>query len=224
MNKSALNKEVGDFQSTGMASDQLVDMLAKMFNGICHRYGNGLDCEDISQECFVYFFARWGTKIDNQGDSFNFLTTCCINVIRGIRRHKQRHKPISLLNELQAEIIVAPALGCLPMVLGKAPDIAAYRKEGKLVVATERGEIPLAQFCKERQLNYNTMKARIRSGWNPHKAATRPVGNARDDWQVEGVTLHHYCRKCGINYNTIKSRMYRGMALEEALAKAATKP
>ena len=74
----------------------------------------------------------------------------------------------------------------------------------------------LYQYCKEKKLNYYTIRRRIHVlGMSIEKAI-----NAKSQTHLfyEGKNLHAWCKENGVNYNTVKSRIRElGLSVEDAV-------
>lgn len=82
-------------------------------------------------------------------------------------------------------------------------------------------EQTLSQWCRELDLPYGTIQARLAAGWDTEKALSTPVVNKSQEKIVthNGITgnLAFVCRSVGGDYPLVKARMNKGWTLEEAL-------
>ena len=75
----------------------------------------------------------------------------------------------------------------------------------------------LYQYCKEKKLNYYTIKYRIENLGLSVEEAINYISKKRK-YYYEGKNLHTWCKENGVNYNTVKSRIRElGLSVEEAV-------
>jgi DNA-directed RNA polymerase specialized sigma24 family protein len=239
--KAQLNAHIRDYQQTRIVSDPLQAMLTELFAGAIHRFGQHARerWDDMQQDAWIWFI-RYADKIDTEQDPFAFITQCVRNMIYVDAR---RFRPSVSLDCLREETgldladprpFVSPVLGQFPMILGTLPvateekpaatnydtdmqdHVAAYHQDGKAVVA-DKEVVPLWKWAKENNQPYWTILNRIRRGWNPNEAATRPK-TPKEKWIVNGKPLQTHCREVGLRYDTIRWRLHHGWDLQRALS------
>jgi hypothetical protein len=98
VDKRQLQIEIRRAQRTRRFSPKLVAMLDEMFHGIALRFHHGEDRDDMHNEMWLWWLNSY-RLIDTRRDSFNFITTCCRNIIRREFRDGTRHRTESLGSE-----------------------------------------------------------------------------------------------------------------------------
>lgn len=73
----------------------------------------------------------------------------------------------------------------------------------------------LFNYCNRMNLNYNTIRGRLRAGWTIEDALNIPT--QKSIILPTGETIKQYCDKVGLNINTVQNRLKKGWSLEKAL-------
>jgi hypothetical protein len=91
-NKQELNQAIALYQINKELTPRLYAMVSKVIEGVISKYARD-NHDDAFQNCWMLFLTKY-RGIDCQKDSFSYLTTCFINVIR--QNHRNRWKYQSL--------------------------------------------------------------------------------------------------------------------------------
>lgn len=79
----------------------------------------------------------------------------------------------------------------------------------------------LSCFCKEHDLNYGTIQARIKRGWSIEDAINKPIYSGKQFTYngKEYSSINSFCKEHGLSCNLIRNRLRKGCSLEDALNK-----
>jgi hypothetical protein len=87
--------------------------------------------------------------------------------------------------------------------------------------------MPIGQWCSETGLSYDTIRGRIKSGWNNDSIVTTPNGSRNPDkfrsrsvvLTIDGVSkiLNDWARESSVDRKTIAARLARGMSHKDAV-------
>lgn len=84
----------------------------------------------------------------------------------------------------------------------------------------------LTEYCEKNNLNYNTICARLKRGWNVNEALTKPIKQIKQFNRIilsSGEYLSDYCRRNNLDIRLIYLRLDRGWTLEDAISKPKNK-
>lgn len=83
--------------------------------------------------------------------------------------------------------------------------------------------IPLSEWCKQHNLNYNTIRNRLHY-WDMSKALNTPIkGITRHNYNFNGLNLKELCSVLNIDYRVVVSRIHRGWDIDKAINTNITK-
>lgn len=89
----------------------------------------------------------------------------------------------------------------------------------------------LADWCRDLQLPYSAIRARLQRGWSAKQALLTPVRNTtRYDWSKTPITinglsqsLRKWCAQTGVSLSTACCRLERGWTPQQAISPATAK-
>ncbi len=217
LDKKELTEEIIILQTTGVITDSLTYMIDMMICGIANKYGKTQDPDDIKQDCWMFFLQIY-MKIDLNKNSFSYLTTCFINLIR--LRHKQSDNYLSLDTQFE-DTAYDPSEGDKvtyhPKNSNNINKKTAYKRNNRYYVDGE----PMPKFCKGDSKKARKIQARLRRGWNQVEAVYGRVRKHKYKITYKGksLSISEWAKKTGLTKNLILQRLHKGWPPDQILFK-----
>ncbi len=99
-------------------------------------------------------------------------------------------------------------------------NIQANNKRNNHYITYNNTTKSMMDWANEYNINYSTLRRRIRDGWSPEKALTTPVDSKEPitlEYNNKVQTVGEWAREVGIPYSTIINRLEDGWSVEQAL-------